>query len=429
MKFAKSFYDWCIENNRQDLLDRWDYKLNQCDYRDVAYACSKKYYFKCPLGLHKSELMTISHITSRNSRVDCKQCNSFGQWCLNNNRQNILERWDYKLNKCSPFNVEHGTTNKYYFKCPKGIHKSELKCLNNFTNAYKSQEGSIDCNACNSFAQWGIDNLGENFLKKYWDYDKNKIDPWKISRSTKKKVFIYCVNVKYHDSYLITTNDFVNGKRCSYCGGKKVHKYDSLGWLYPESFKYWSVKNKKSPYEYAPRSSTKVWWMCLSNKHKDYLRSIDEEVRLNFRCSSCVRERGESFLQEKVRVYIEQLGYNIKHETSCTLIPINPKTKMSLPFDNEIVDLKLIIEVNGIQHYRITNFAVLKAKRVGTTPEYELHKQQLYDRYKKYVAYCNGYFYIAIPYWTDDENETYKKMIDNKISEISNICTSKIKSA
>ena len=27
---SKSFYDWCIENNRQDVLDRWDYELNDC---------------------------------------------------------------------------------------------------------------------------------------------------------------------------------------------------------------------------------------------------------------------------------------------------------------------------------------------------------------------------------------------------------------
>ena len=27
----QSFYDWCIENNRQDLLDRWDYDLNKKD--------------------------------------------------------------------------------------------------------------------------------------------------------------------------------------------------------------------------------------------------------------------------------------------------------------------------------------------------------------------------------------------------------------
>ena len=29
-KNKKSFYDWCVENNREDILDRWDYELNDC---------------------------------------------------------------------------------------------------------------------------------------------------------------------------------------------------------------------------------------------------------------------------------------------------------------------------------------------------------------------------------------------------------------
>lgn len=419
MKFAKSFYDWCIENNRQDLLDRWDYKLNKRKPQEIAYRSSIKCYFKCPKGIHVSEIKTISHISSRNSITECHQCNSFAQWCIDHNRKDVLNRWDYQLNKNNPFNIGYGSVQKYYFKCPKGIHQSELKCLNNFTNKYKMQEGSIGCNACNSFAQWGIDNICSDFLEKYWDYDKNKnINPWKISKSTKTKVYIKCIKIKYHDSYLITTNDFVNGKRCSYCSGRKIHKFDSLGWLYPESFQYWSDKNKKSPYEYISHSSSMVYWKCPNKKHNDYKRSIDEAVRLCFRCPLCTAERNESFLQEKVRLYIENMKYNIHHENNCTLLPINPKTKMPLPFDNEIEELKLIIEVNGSQHYKITNFAKLKAKRANTTPEYELHKQQLYDRYKKYVAYKNGYEYLAIPYWTDDKKETWKQMIDNKMIQI-----------
>jgi len=51
---------------------------------------------------------------------------------------------------------------KYYFKCPMGIHKSELKQINCLTSG---QEGSMDCKLCNSFAQWGIDNLGVDFFR------------------------------------------------------------------------------------------------------------------------------------------------------------------------------------------------------------------------------------------------------------------------
>ena len=35
LKNGNSFYDWCIKNNRQDLLDRWDYELNGCSPKEV----------------------------------------------------------------------------------------------------------------------------------------------------------------------------------------------------------------------------------------------------------------------------------------------------------------------------------------------------------------------------------------------------------
>jgi hypothetical protein len=163
LKNGKSFEHWCIEKSRQDVLDRWDYELNKINPNEIAFATNKKYYFKCPKGIHQSELKRITGFTNnKNSTMDCDQCHSFAQWCINNNYLNILERWDFELNKCKPIEVNYCTCQKYYFKCPKGIHKSELKNINGFTSG---QEGSMYCNACNSFAQWGIDNICEDFLR------------------------------------------------------------------------------------------------------------------------------------------------------------------------------------------------------------------------------------------------------------------------
>ena len=84
---------------------------------------------------------------------------------------------------------------------------------------------------------------------------------------------------------------------------------------------------------------------------------------------------------------------------------------------NEIIDYKLIIEVHGIQHYEITNFAKMSAKKFNTTPEYELEYLQWKDNYKKQYALDNGYYYLEIPYLAEKDN-SYKELIDNKIKEI-----------
>ena len=353
---------------------------------------------------------------------------SFKYWCEKNNRQDLLNRWDYKLNKCSPDEVSFSAVgiNKkgYWFKCPRDIHESELFTLPSIISKNNYQ---VTCSKCNSFAQKLIDEYGENALDIYWS-KINKINPWNITAFTKVKVYINCIKTLYHDYYLVSGEDFwASNCRCPYCRGLKVHKFDSLGYLYPEVFQIWSDKNKKSPYEYTPMSNKKVWWKCFDEKHKDYQRSIDKSNIFNFRCPECVRERHESFLQEKVRTYIEEKypQYKLNHEYKCTLIPQNPKIKTKsgelskngrMPFDNEIEDLKLLIEVHGKGHYSIDPYK-WNWKEKELTAEESLYKRQLYDRYKKYIAYIKGYEYLVIPYWTEND-ESYKKLIDNKILNI-----------
>jgi hypothetical protein len=165
-----------------------------------------------------------------------------------------------------------------------------------------------------------------------------------------------------------------------YCSGKKIHLYNSLGWLYSDVLNIWSDKNKKSPYEYLPSSRKIVLWKCLENKHDDYYRDIKSSNTCDFRCPKCVQERYESILQEKVRIYLESLNnskYTILHENKCTLVPQNPKTKHPLPFDNEIKELNLVVEIHGKQHYLLTSWCCLTAKNNNTAPEYEFNKRKL----------------------------------------------------
>jgi hypothetical protein len=377
---------------------------------------NKHYCLKCSMKLYGTE---------NSKATQLKNSMSFEQWCIKNlskeESSEILSRWDYILNDCNPSEISYASSKKHYFKCPKGIHESELKQICNFTSG---EFGVTKCNKCNSFAQYLIDMYGKNALELYWDYDKNTINPWSISKGSTQKIWIKCQEKYYHGSYKISPNHFIQNKRCLCCSGKAVHLLDSLGTLYPQALDRWSEKNDKLPYEYAPFSMKKVWWKCECGKHEDYERSIASTNKYDFRCPECIKERDESFLQEKVRLYIEELNnrnYIILHEHKCTIIPQNPKHKGSrgqMPFDNEVKELKLIIEVMGSQHYEITGFHKKHAKRNNTTTEHELHMQQVRDRYKRIYAKSKGYEYLEIPYWTDDNEDTWKQLIDCKINEI-----------
>ena len=72
----------------------------------------------------------------------------------------------------------------------------------------------------------------------------------------------------------------------------------------------------------------------------------------------------------------------------------------------------------GEQHYNVNAGWVRKAaERSHMTKEELLAEIQWRDEYKKQYALSQGYYYIAIPYWTEND-ESYKTLIDDKIQSI-----------
>jgi len=284
-------------------------------------------------------------------------------------------------------------------------------------NKNKRDNGETFCEKCRlgkycSLGQWMKDNNID--FQIYWGI-KNKNSPFDVHYKSNKKYWFKCNKIGYHNEYLSTANNFVIGSRCPYCYKKLVHFKDSLGFLYPEILKIWSNKNTKSIYEVACKSGKSYWWKCENNKHEDYKRDACGSFRVDYRCPECVRERTESLLQEKVRSYIETLGFTILHENNCTLSIRNPKTNCFLYFDNEIKELKLIIEVMGCQHFE-KGIKFLKGFAKSEEEALKLFEDQKFrDDYKKKYAIIHKFNYLAIPYYLDDKKESWKTAIKNKI--------------
>lgn len=114
-----SFEQWCIDNKRIDYLDRWDYEKNGCSPSDVSYKTTRQYYFKCPNlnPSHKSRKHGINHCTNENSRMDCVECGSIGQYIVDMyGEENLYKIWSSENNE-SPYNVWKSTNKKYIFNC------------------------------------------------------------------------------------------------------------------------------------------------------------------------------------------------------------------------------------------------------------------------------------------------------------------------
>lgn len=486
-----SFYDWCVNNNRFDILCRWNYKLNGCSPEDISYRCRLHCYFDCPDNReHSPEQFRIDHITNNATKMDCKQCNSFYQWCIENNKQELIDAWDFDLNNVDIHYVPHASGKKYYFKIIDSLPdilypladitgKRQLSPIKKFYNSfgyylintfgdnaidkywskknikspweYDRHSGQkvwficqekeyhddyfmtidhfVSGNRCpwctgkkihplDSFAQYNINILGNDFLDKYW-CDDNVVDPWAIRPFANDVVIKMQCQEKIYHQYRITAANFSLGHRCSFCGNNIVHPLDSLGTLFPKILDIWSDKNVKTPYEYHPNSHEFIWLKCSNGVHEDYQRRICDYTYHGFiNCSKCIKEEMESYFQKTVRLFLEGYPYEILHEYDCSIIPVNPNTKMKMPFDNELCNVdgkNLIIEVHGSQHYELNGWHIERAKHTNRTPEEEFEYQKWKDVYKKEYAIINGYEYLEIPYWTILDG-TYKDLIIYKIN-------------
>lgn len=276
-----------------------------------------------------------------------------------------------------------------------------------------------------SFATWFIDEFGVDKFSTLIDHEKNivnGIDVWHITKRSLAPIAFKCEYKNYHE-FSLSADSYYKGNRCKYCGRTKyVHPLDSFGQYivdnYSEEFlnKIWSIKNTKTPFEYTANSEQKVYFVCYDCGDEMGKSQIKNYVRSRMLCQKCIGN--VSTLHRKVIDYLLKNNFNINREHGCTIIPINPITKYPLPFDVEIPDIKLIIEIHGKQHY-IEMGESSKWLNGMSSMEY-LAKRKKYDEYKKSFAIAKGFYYLEIPYWTEHDN-SYIKLINEKIKEINNI--------
>lgn len=397
-KFTKMGDEFEVDVNHltkgSNTIVKW--KCNHCDkitvsrydrYKRCVKDDGKTYCQTCATELFGKEKALKTNI---------KKGKSFEQWCIDNNRLDILVRWDEKLNKCKPNEISYGSRKKYWFKCPLNEHKSELKNINSFTSG---RDGAMDCKQCNSIMQYCIDNNCINKLNLKKNYELG-LDLWNIPRTSNIKIWFLCTNkdTPYHNDfngYECTCAHFVQGSGCPYCSNAKVHSLDSLGQdiinEYGEDFlwKVWSDKNTISPFEIKPKSNIEVWWNCLdeNKNHKPYLRSCYSSKQCKYRCPECVVYVGEkevgNILSKHNIKYIIQYRFE-----DC-------RCKIPLPFDFYLPDYNILIEYDGEQHFRPVSFG-------GINDDKSLDKfiiTKIHDTIKNIYAKNNNIKLIRIPYY------------------------------
>lgn len=265
------------------------------------------------------------------------------------------------------------------------------------------------CSKCcnkyeNSFAYYIQQTLCES-LNKYWDWDKNKLNPYLIYKNSRNKIWIKCDKTNYHGSYEIICNEFIRGRRCPYCSrthGRKVHPKDSFAqWginNIDKSFlkKYRSDKNTLDPRKLCPYSHKKIWIKCQNtNCYESYLVEC-YNFTIGSRCPYCVLSKGE----QKIRNWLIKNSINfISQKEFNKLVGLNGG---NLSYDFYLPNYNLLIEYQGEQHEKyIKGFHNSKK---------DFEKQVEHDRRKREYAKSHNIYLLEIRYY-DFEN------IDNILSD------------
>ena len=265
----------------------------------------------------------------------------------------------------------------------------------------------------NSFAYYIEKELNLK-LEDVWDFEKNKENPYLISKSRNEKhksddkdlkVWIKCQEKDYHGSYLISCNSFIYsysnyGKfGCCYCSptgnNPSVHLYDSFGYNNFDYVQSWSLNNKISPFKITSNNAREFEFICPYCGGV-FKRKISTVKRSGVRCRKCVVSSGET----KILNHLDKNNINYIHDQPYfnDLIGIgnNP-----LRPDFILPDYKIWIEYDGEFHY----------KKMYDDNSFEILKN--HDKRKNEYAEKHGWKMIRIPYWEFDniENILEKELI------------------
>ncbi len=345
---------------------------------------------------------------------------------------NLDDVWNWDKNNINPYKTTKYSNKKVWLYCQEHKYHNydregnkvgyEISC-NSFSSGsrcgYCNSFASHKVHWKDSFAQWGIDNFGEDFLEKYWS-SKNIINPWEIAPQSHKNVWLYCQEKDYHNynrennkiGYKIKCEYFFRGNRCNYChkGKSLVHYKDSLAYNFPNIARMIAIEENNLTfddcYNIKPKSEKTYYFKCLDcNIISTKRKQLSSIIYQKYSCEFC--SDGISTPNKFMANILKQLSIDFITELSSKEF----SGKNYFYYDFYLPKHNMIIEINGLQHYEESNRGR------------SLFQEQMNDLFKYKCAknHVDNYIVIDCRY---SELEWMKKNIIKELSsyfDLSNI--------
>ena len=410
--------DFCIHNSlsylQPELIKQWHPTKNGDKKPEDFSVCSgQKIWWLCPNtckeGCKHEWLCPISH---RKNGSQCPYCIK-QKICIHDSiiysHPELSKEWHPTKNgdlKPEEFSSGSGHTKIWWLcekTCKEGCKHEWEAVIYSRTN---NQSGCPYC--CHNTQQLCIHEsivYSHPELVKQWHPTKNEgLKPEQFSAGSNKNVWWYktcniggCIHEWQSCIANITNRNINNGPISVLC----IH--ESIVYSHPELVKQWHpTKNEDLiPTQITQGSDKKIWWIC--NKNHTFQSRVSNRTRLNRGCPYCINKTEQKLYDILIIHYLE-LKIQFKVDWC--------KNKNYLPFDFVLENDKIIIELDGLQHFeQVSNWV---------SPE-ETH---INDKYKMKCANANDFSVIRL-LQTDVFYDTYNWLEELK-TNIEKIKTDKI---
>ncbi len=353
---SKTLRQWCLDNQKEYLLDEWDYEKNDLTPDCFSYASNKEAHWICSKDNRHKWVAYINNRTTGGK--NCPYCSGRlvlrGVNDLEVTHPKLTKEWDFeKNNGLMPYEVSAGSNKNVWWKCTKYGHSWQSKVCNRTI----LDRGCPFCS--NQKLLVGFNDLETLHpeLAKEWDYERNgNLKPSDILGGGNKYVWWKCS--EYGHPYRSSIHNRIAGTGCPYCVNQKLLRgFNDLATTEPELVKEWDYeKNGDLKPSDIIGGHKKVWWVCKNQHH--YYASVSSR-RAGAGCSVCAKHMKTSFPEQAIFYYIKQVfpdainGYKADFLGRMELDIYIPSIKTAIEYDGKTFHTTTKSQLKDSRKYRL----------------------------------------------------------------------------
>ena len=371
---------WCLQEN------------GDIRPRNVALNSSKKYWFKCEECRHKfsKALYSINSgiwcsFCANYSRCDDKNC----QFCFNHSfaSHEKAKFWHSLENmNVKPRDIALNDHDRYWFKCG--------ECKHDFMTSSNDVNGGGWCGFCANLSRCKDENcqfcfdhsFASHEKAKFWHQSENgDVRPRDVAKGCDKKYWFKCGEC-HHNLYISPHKISTSNRWCIFCVNQSRCDDEKCQFCFNHSFashekaKFWhpTENGDVRPRDIALNSGKKYWFKCGECEHEFSI--LPSNVNANG--AWCVMCRNKT--EAKLNAFLNKIYGTVIYQFKVDWCK-NSQTNRYFPFDFCLTLYKIIIELDGRQHFQDMEYWYSSADDI-----------QDRDKYKMRMAMENGYSIIRI---------------------------------